>query len=134
MHATLLHKLLTYGTWIFGVGGSGGRALSYIGVLVRAHAQLHVTVAACQGAARTPEELLSSAVELLLLGLLKKQTFADLCTSLGLAGDALQSLLLRTDTASEMTKGGTATSLPLISHGGAQKQIADLAAQVQSLT
>ena len=52
-----------------------------------------------QGAARTPEELLSSAVELMLLGLLSKATLSNLCTSVGLSGEPLEQLLLHTDTA-----------------------------------
>ena len=46
-----------------------------------------------QGAARTPEELVASAVECLLLGLLSKKTLADLCQTLGLSGDRLKALL-----------------------------------------
>lgn len=46
-----------------------------------------------QGSARSPEDLLWTAIDLLQLGLLSTEILQKLCTSLGLSGEPLEALL-----------------------------------------
>jgi len=46
-----------------------------------------------QGAAKSPEDLLWTAIDLMRLGLLSKETAKTLCASLGITGEALEALL-----------------------------------------